>query len=30
MLNLNPHGIVAIGPDVDFEEPHDRDKKFQQ
>lgn len=24
--SINPHGIVAIGPDVDFNAPHDREK----
>jgi len=26
MPNINPLGIVARGPDIDFNEPHDRDK----
>ncbi|XP_070554823.1 glutathionyl-hydroquinone reductase YqjG-like isoform X2 [Ptychodera flava] len=25
-LSVNPSGIVAIGPDIDFNAPHDRDK----
>ncbi|KAJ8027275.1 Glutathione S-transferase omega-like 2 [Holothuria leucospilota] len=24
--SINPHGIVAIGPDIDFNAPHDREK----
>ncbi|XP_038066958.1 glutathionyl-hydroquinone reductase YqjG-like [Patiria miniata] len=27
-LHINPFGIVPIGPDLDFEEPHGRDAKF--
>ncbi len=27
-LQINPHGIVAIGPDIDFNAPHNRDTKF--
>ena len=27
-LNINPCGIVAIGPDVDFNKPHDRATRF--
>ena len=27
-LNINPFGIVAIGPDVDFNKPHDRATRF--
>ena len=30
MLNLNPHGIVAIGPDIDYFETHNRQEKFPQ
>ncbi|CAI8051193.1 Glutathionyl-hydroquinone reductase YqjG [Geodia barretti] len=26
--SINPHGIVAIGPDIDFTTPHDRDTRF--
>lgn len=26
--SINPHGIVAIGPDLDFMAPHDRATKF--
>lgn len=26
--SINPHGIVAIGPDLDFTTPHGRDTKF--
>ena len=27
-LKINPHGIVYIGPDLDFNAPHDRNVKF--
>ena len=27
-LSINPHGIVAIGPDLDFNLPHDRATRF--
>jgi putative glutathione S-transferase len=27
-VDRNPHGIVAIGPDIDFKAPHDRATKF--
>lgn len=26
----NPHGIVSIGPDLDFNAPHDRATKFSK
>lgn len=26
----NPHGIVAIGPDINYDEPHDRATQFSQ
>ena len=26
--SINPHGIVAIGPELDFSAPHDRATKF--
>jgi len=26
--NINPYGIVPLGPDVDFDTPHTRDKQF--
>lgn len=25
-LNINPYGIVSIGPDIDFVAPHGRDQ----
>ena len=25
---INPHRIVAIGPDIDFNQPHDRATRF--
>ncbi|XP_030850930.1 uncharacterized protein LOC583183 [Strongylocentrotus purpuratus] len=28
--HINPNGIVAIGPDLDFDSPHGRDVKFQK
>nr|CAB3263231.1 uncharacterized protein LOC104266621 [Phallusia mammillata] len=27
-LHVNPHGIVSIGPDLDFNAPHNRNEKF--
>ena len=27
---INPSGIVAIGPDIDFNLPHDRATRFSQ
>ncbi|XP_003728137.1 uncharacterized protein LOC576373 [Strongylocentrotus purpuratus] len=29
-VHINPHRIVAIGPDLDFDSPHGRDVKFQK
>nr|CAB3251035.1 glutathione S-transferase omega-like 2 [Phallusia mammillata] len=26
--NINPYGIVSVGPDLDFNAPHDRNEKF--
>jgi putative glutathione S-transferase len=26
MPDVNPHGIVAIGPEFDLDRPHDRDR----
>jgi len=26
--SINPHGIVPVGPDIDYETPHGRDKMF--
>lgn len=27
-LQINPHGIVPLGPEIDFETPHGREKLF--
>lgn len=28
LLELNPNRVIPVGPDIDFDLPHDRDRRF--